>query len=265
MIHHTRIHDVSSQLLFSVPQASLSRTLAVLALVWALGSEGAMTAWAFKLTPMKMTLAPSGREANGVFTVSNDSNDTLAVDVHVLSRNITEDGVEVNEVVDNQFMVFPPQFALKPNSVQTIRVRWLGREPVKKELAFRLVAEQLPVSLSREANGGVELNVALRYLAAVYVRPKGASPDVSLAVVADTASSEPHIELLFDNSGTRHVFMENLSVDLTCGGETVGLSNGWVERVAGENLLAGARRRIRLAWPKGLPVGKPRAAFTFDR
>ena len=265
MNYHRHFPAETTASLFRIPSLLLRRVVAVLVLTVALGEGGMMPAWAFKLTPMKMTLAPSGRGANGVFTVSNDSNDTLAVDVHVLSRRMTEDGVEVNEVVENQFMVFPPQFALKPKSVQTIRVRWLGREPVQKELAFRLVAEQLPVSLSREASGGVELNVALRYLAAVYVRPKGVSPEVSLAVVGETRSSEPYVELLFENSGTRHVFMENLSLDLSCGGETVVVSGGLLERIAGENLLAGARRRFRLAWPKGLPLGKPKGAFTFDR
>ena len=42
--------------------------------------------FAFKLSPMKMVLSPSGRGASGSFTVSNESNETLAVDIHFLTR-----------------------------------------------------------------------------------------------------------------------------------------------------------------------------------
>ncbi len=222
-------------------------------------------AQAFKLTPMKMTLAPQGKAASGVFVVNNDSNDTLAVDIHFLTRSMSPDGVEINERADEQFMVFPPQFALHPQKSQTVRIKWIGKAPIEKEMAFRLVAEQLPVRLNKGASGGVNLNVAIRYLAAVYVQPKGAKEKIVLKAEKVNSNSQEGLLLDIGNRGTRHAILRELSVELSCQGETVKLSTDQISGIHGENLLAGATRRIRLPWPSGLPVGDPSAHFDYRK
>ena len=221
--------------------------------------------FAFKLTPMKMVLSPSGRGASGAFTVSNQSAETLAVDIHFLTRSMNPEGQEVNENVDKLFMVFPPQFALKPNKTQTVRVKWVGKTPVDKELAFRLVAEQLPISLSKGPENGVSLNVALRYLAAVYVRPKGVKEEIEMLAGIMENGSERRLLLDFENQGSKHAFLKNLSVKVNCGGTTITLSPEQIDQIQGENLLAGSRRRYELPWPAGLPSGTPEGSFSYDR
>lgn len=223
------------------------------------------TAFAFKLTPMKMVLSPSGRGASGAFTISNPSNEALAVDIHFLTRSLDTEGQELNENVDKLFMVFPPQFALKPNKTQTVRVKWVGKAPVERELAFRLVAEQLPIDLVKGSEGGVSLNIALRYLAAVYVRPKGAKPEIEMGASLIENGSERRLLLDFENQGSRHAVLKNLSVKVTCGATTIPISPEQIDPIQGENLLAGSRRRIQLPWPTGLPVGTPQGTFSYDR
>lgn len=247
------------------PASFFLRPQRILLLVLVLLVSGFVEANAFKLTPMKMTLTPQGRGASGVFTVSNDGNETLAVDVHFLTRSLNHDGKEINQRADEQFMVFPPQFALQPNKKQTIRVKWIGKEPIERELAFRLVAEQLPVRLTKGATGGVNLNVAIRYLAAVYVQPKDSKADIVLK--AEKVTDDPKGDLLLNigNRGSRHAILRDLSVELSCKGKSVQLSSDHIEGVSGENLLAGSTRRVRLSWPAGLPVGEPTAKFNYSK
>lgn len=220
-------------------------------------------AFAFKLTPMKMVLSPSGRGASGAFTVSNQSSETLAVDIHFLSRSLSTDGDEVNETVDNLFMVFPPQFAIKPNKTQTVRVKWVGKGPVERELAFRLVAEQLPIKLAKGPEDGISLNIALRYLASVYVRSKGAKAEVEMDASIKEDGSERRLVLEFENQGSKHAFLKNLSVKVACGATTIALSPEQIDQIQGENLLAGSRRRYEFPWPAGLPNGTPQGIFSY--
>lgn len=246
------------------PNASLRLPGLVLGLLLVFGTHFNL-AYAFKLSPMKMTLSPQGRGASGVFTVSNDSDETLAVDVHFLSRSLSPDGKEINERADKQFMVFPPQFALAPGKKQTVRVKWIGKKPVVEELAFRLVAEQLPIRLTKGSDGGVNLNVAIRYLAAVYVSPKGAKED--LVIKAEKVSTDSQNGLLLDlsNQGSRHVILRDLTVELSCRGETVQIPADQLTSIDGENLLAGSSRRVRLPWPQSLPVGVPVARIDYRK
>ena len=226
---------------------------------------GSYSANAFKLTPMKMTLAPQGKASSGVFVVSNDSDDTLAVDIHFLTRSLSPEGAEINERADEHFMVFPSQFALHPQKKQTVRIKWIGKAPVEKELAFRLVAEQLPVRLNKGSNGGVNLNVAIRYLAAVYVQPKGAKEKIVLKAEKMAGESQDGLLLDIGNKGTRHAILRELSVELSCQGETVELTADQISAIQGENFLAGSTRQIRLPWPSGLPLGDPIARFEYRK
>lgn len=243
----------------------LTRCSVFLSHLLVLAGSFVLPAHAFKVVPMKITLAPQGREANGVFNVVNDGDETLAIDVRFATREVDEAGNETNVDASDQFMVFPPQFALKPQKVQTVRIRWIGKEPVKKELPFRLIVEQLPVKLNRENQGNVQLNMALRYLASVYVRPANASASVSLAVESFEAEGQSKLGVIFENTGTRHTMLSDLAIQVDSQGQQQTLSPETLQSIEGTNLLAGSRRRFVLDWPAGLPVGKPKAKFQLGK
>jgi P pilus assembly chaperone PapD len=79
-------------------------------------------AQAFKLEPMLTEFGPSGRSANQAFRVENDSSNTVAVQISMLTRQIDLEGNETNAPAEDDFLVYPPQVLLKPNQVQTLRV-----------------------------------------------------------------------------------------------------------------------------------------------
>jgi fimbrial chaperone protein len=224
-------------------------------------------ALAFRLVPMREEFDPAGRGANRAFRVENDGNETVAIQISMLKREITLEGQELTTPADEEFIVYPPQFLLEPRQAQTIRVKWIGDANPARELAYRIVAEQLPVNFSKHPTGGAKVNLLVRYVGSIYIVPKTATPEISLESVrmrmnADLSRS---LELTFSNTGTKHDVLRNLRLRLQSGGQTVELGPEQLEGVSGENLLSGSRRRFTIPWPVGLPDGRITATFDYHR
>jgi fimbrial chaperone protein len=212
-------------------------------------------AQAFKLIPIRMDFEPAGRGANQAFRLENDSTNTVPVQISMLSRQMDLDGNETNAPADDVFLVYPPQVLLKPKQVQTVRVKWLGDPKPQKELAFRILAEQLPVQREKELQSGAQINLLVRYLGSVYIVPKGAKADVVVAsaVPQTDAAGKRQIELILHNQGKAHLVLRGLRLKIQAGDKTVELESEALVGIAGENMLAGQQRRFFLPWPDGLP------------
>jgi fimbrial chaperone protein len=235
------------------------------ALCWALVGL-ALPAQAFKLVPMAINFDASGSGANQSFRVENDSAETIAVQISMLKRMIDEDGKEQNSESED-FIVHPEQFLLHPKQTQIIRVRWIGSPKPSQELAFRILAEQVPVDLTKKKREGGRVDILLRYLGSVYVVAKGAKPDVVLEEVKaePTEKGSRNLVLLFHNRGAAHVLLRELRLHVEAGGKSLDLDAGKLKDISGENLLPGCRRRFVLPWPDQLPEGTPTVTFEYER
>jgi fimbrial chaperone protein len=224
-------------------------------------------ALAFTLVPITMEFEPAGRGANQSFRLENDSSNSVPVQISMLTRQMDLNGVETNAPAEDDFLVYPPQVLLKPNQVQTVRVKWLGTPKPEKELTYRILAEQLPVELDKEKANVSRINVMVRYLGSVYIVPKGAKADVLLesAVPQTDAAGKRQIELIFHNRGTAHSILRDLRLKIQAGDITVELGPEALPNFAGENMLAGQKRRFTLPWPEGLPDGPLRVTFDFSK
>ena len=73
------------------------------------------------------------------------------------------DGIETNQDANDDFIVYPPQLIVPPGTQQVIRVTWIGEPEPPIELAYRLIAEQLPINLSQvnytDQSSGASANV----------------------------------------------------------------------------------------------------------
>lgn len=69
-------------------------------------------------------------------------------------------------------MVFPEQIVLQPGESQSVRVQWSGDSVPATEVAYRLMAEQLPIDLGTEGanRSGLKLEM-VKYLGRALVRP----------------------------------------------------------------------------------------------
>lgn len=243
----------------------LSRFTALLAALFVLLSSPA--AHAFRLVPIKAELAPSGRGATKAFRVENELDEPIAVQISMLAREMEIDGTEMNRSADDDFLVYPTQILLQPGQVQIVRVKWVGDAEPEKELAYRILAEQLPVNLNKEQPAGAQINLVVRYLGSIYIVPKGARPDVVFDSTEDEIAQdgERQLAITLHNRGGAHVVLRNLNLTLRAGGKTVRLGPDELEGVAGENLLAEHKRKFLIARPADLPEGPVEVELEYHR
>ena len=233
-----------------------------LGLAVALSAAVALPAAAFKLTPIEMEFAPSGRGATQTFIIENPGAAPEAIELRTFTRDMDAMGEDVLvEDIDN-FVVFPAQVILQPGQEQAIRVQWIGDPAPTQELAYRLIAEQLPIDLGEAQEEGGQMKLLVRYIASLYVVPDGARPEIAL-VSAGPAADGAGLELVFENSGTAHALLSDLVLTIRGGGDEVVLGKDQLETVSGQNVLAGHTRHFVLPWPAGIAAGPVEVDFTY--
>jgi fimbrial chaperone protein len=175
-------------------------------------------------------------------------------------------GRETRPDAEDDFIIYPPQILLQPGQVQTVRVTWLGEPNLAHELPFRLIAEQLPITLDQPeavvTTPVVRVNALYNYVASLFVRPQGSSPNVVLESTRhQNINGQNVLVVQFHNQGTAHRVLAGLHLTLEAGGQTVTLRPDQLQGVSGENLLAQNQRQFTVPWPAGLPVGPVTATF----
>lgn len=227
---------------------------------------------AFKLTPIEMTFEPSGRGATRTFQITNAHDQPIAVEIRLSAREMTLSGEDRLSDAEDFFAVFPAQAIVLPGKSQTVRVQWLGDPAPERELAFRLVAEQLPIELTRETSDGARLKLLVRYIASLYIAPRGVEAEVVLesAVRTTAADGTARLAVVLHNRGTAHSLLRGLTLTATgqargSGESSVTLTAEQLDGMIGQNLLAGHRREFLLPWPARLVEGPVTVSFDYAR
>lgn len=213
---------------------------------------------AFRLTPIVQDFAPVGRDAVKNFRVTNTTPDSIAVEVRMARRAIETDGEEVLTPEEEDFTVYPGQIVVEPGKTQTIQVRWLGDPEPTTELAYRIIAEQLPVELDAAQQDVASVRLLVKYEGSVYIVPKGAEADIALTGVAriDGDDGSDRLQVRLANRGDAHGIVRNPSLTLTDSqGTSVTLSGEQADALNNINILAGGTRHVSLPWPNGLQPG----------
>ena len=228
---------------------------------------GVPPALAFKLSPFVMDFDPAGSGANRTFRVQNDFNTPIAVEITMARREMAADGSDVLSDAEDEFIVFPPQMVVPPGQTQTVRVQWIGDPNPAKEMAYRIIAEQLPVRLEREQEPGIFIKLLVRYVGSVYIVPKGVTSDIGVESAKPvTGEGDARLlELTVRNRGTAHAILRELSITVTAAdsGASTTIGPALLEGVTGKNVLAGATRKFEIAWPESIPFGPIEATLEF--
>lgn len=213
---------------------------------------------AFQLLPMAIELAPAGGDATQTFALHNEAEKPVAVQLSIAKRDVAPDGKETLAPAPAEFLVFPPQAVIGPGKTQLVQVRWIGTPTLNRELSFRLIAEQLPVSLEEGQQQGGRIDILLRYEAALYVKPQGAAPDVVVDAVATAQSPDgPRLAVTLRNAGSAHGVLNDPVLTVrgkSADGRAVSLDlqKDALGDMRSVNILAGARREFLLPLPKDL-------------
>lgn len=233
-----------------------------------------MPAFAYTVEPSVLRLGGSGGESSAFLRLSNRAAKPVAVEIAIneFDRDLDGRGVMGREA-DEDFIIYPAQVILMPGDETSVQVRWIGESVSNIERAFALTTRE--VAIPREEmepsdvgeGARININVLTNYDVRIYVTPREAKPNVTVEATSMQAQSAGNmLEVTLANRGTAHHSLRDLSLVLMpVEPGSASLRQPSVTLPARDvpgmstALLAGARRRLLIPWPAGLPAGSVRA------
>lgn len=224
------------------------RNKTLFALVFAIAIFLAPSAFAYQLSPLNVTYEPSGSNSQKVYTIVNDSDSPIALELKAVKRNIDLDGKEYLEDASQYFQIQPAKMIIKPQSTQLVRVQYRGPRAITKELSFRIISEQIPFSAgASQQESGQMISFLFVYSTSAYVKPSRIVEKVDASVVEN---ADGELEITFENTGSVHQMLNDLTVVLKgSSGNQYALSNEEMGDILGANLLSSSKLRIVLPRP----------------
>lgn len=218
--------------------------------------------YAFRLDPMVVTFAPSGKLATQVVTLDNPTSDKIPVQVEVFTRD-EKSGQEKREKT-NEFTIYPEQVVLLPKEKRNVRITFTG-EVGKEEKSYRIVATQLPVEI-KDSNAkaakktGANVTFMLQYVASAYVAPKDIAADLKVKEVKVT--NPKSISVTMANDGTAHKIIYVKSFKVLEKGKVVEEISKPVG-IEGTNMLAKTQKTVAVPLTKALKGNEASVSVEF--
>ena len=211
--------------------------------------------FAYQFSPLNVTFEPSGGGSAKVYTIVNDSDSAIAIEVSAVKRSITIDGEEYNEDASQYFTIQPSKMIINPQSTQLVRVQYRGPRTVTEELSFRIISEQIPYSTGAKSEGeGQMISFLFVYSTSAYVQP---GKIVEKVETTASINEDGKLEIVFTNKGSVHQLLNDLSVTIKGNnGSTYTLTDEDRGASKGSNLLCGASLRIVMDVPSALSGAK---------
>ena len=222
-------------------------------------SLSSQMASALQMNPLSLVLKPAGGGAKQSFRVSNESNKPIAVQFSVMTRQQINNK-EIRHPADRDFMIYPAQTIIPARSTQRVRVEWLGAGKLPREKAYRLIAEQVHVSLQKQQQTGI--NMLMTLVGALYVQPNGTKSNVTVKAVQQQGN---RLAVTLANNGTRHQLMNYATMTLRNGNKVFTLKGNALKGINGNNVLAGATKRFFVPLPKGFVNGRWQATIKYPK
>lgn len=196
------------------------------------------SSYAFKFSPMSTSIGVKHSKNSTLFFLENDSEQAIAVTATLLRRMMDRNGVETNLKVEDELTVYPTQLIIPPNEKRSVKVTWVGKVLPTREMAYRLVAEQLPIDLDKNKKQKASIKVLLRYVAALYVSPEDWDSEVQ---VKQLQVEDKNVSLVLENKGKKHQVLSNLSLKVS-GNKDFEVTSEDLKGMTGENILAQSER-----------------------
>lgn len=123
---------------------------------------------------------------------------------------------------------------------------------LSKEVAYRIIAEQVPIDFSQQQTSGVK--VMFRYIAALYVAPPNVSHKIAVTKVEyGEQESKKGFFVTITNSGTRHALINDPVLKISGSLSTITLKDEALNAIDGQNLLAGNVRKFFIPCEDAVP------------
>lgn len=167
------------------------------------------------------TIVPLSSGSQRRLTIKNDEAKTIAIEISMLTREISENGEETNKPVPKEwFTIYPAQLIVEPGEEETIRIAWTNAVKVDRETAFRVNMKQIKINEGQDGPDVINDSIAkveflTNYLDALYIKPKGTSPKLVFndPTVVKKGNNR-FLRLKFENQGSARLWMPDLSLKI---------------------------------------------------
>lgn len=225
----------------------------------------AATAYAMAVTPIIIDMTSTGKNAKASISVENTAVSDIPVAIAVSEALINDKGEVTTTSVDDQFLIYPPQALIKPNSKQNFRVQWIGDPQMQKGRTFIFSVAQQPVALPEGTSG---IQILYNFEVIVSVSPEKARPNLSvIASQFENFDGKRKVSLSVNNDGAAHGYLSANKIRLEATDKTGNLV--WAKTIEpeeiGQNIGAGilqpgAKRKFVL--PFDIPEGGEKVTAT---
>lgn len=224
----------------------MMRRLAVIALLLALLPASLM---AYQLSPLNATYEPTGAGSAKVYTIVNDSDSPIAIEVRAVKRSIDIDGNEYTEDASPYFTIQPAKMIIRPQSTQLVRVQYRGPQALTQEQSFRIIAEQIAMPQSaQEQTSGQMISFLFVYSTSAYVKPSRIVESISSEAYIN---DEGMLEVMIHNTGSVHQLLNNIAITVSSAeGDSYQFTEADLESITGSNLLTDSSRRVVIDVPE---------------
>lgn len=160
--------------------------------------------------PLFLEVAPTQSAA---VRVRNTSQVDIPVEVLVFRRDVTEAGEQIRIPADDDFIIFPPQAAIKGSATQVFRLRPVIGS-IDKSQSYYVSFRQVPAKFTQTPGSGTQLQVVFSFDAAVHVVPRKAKGDfeIKTARSAQMIIKEPTGEIKPRKDGRQIEIMHDVTV-----------------------------------------------------
>ncbi len=217
-----------------------------------LGVLAAAPAHALSITPISIELNAAGKATRAVITVTNITDEPIAVEPAFERITIDENGMVERHATDaGNFLLLPLQSMLQPGTSQTFRLQWVGAPDIPQSESYYITFNQLPVKGISKLVG---VTVLTSFSVAVNVRPISAHPDVQLVGTGvDRERANPRPTITVQNPTPAHALLKHADITVYANEQEFVLPRHQFEQVYGNGLIQPWSKR-RFVLPINLPV-----------
>ena len=214
--------------------------------------------FAYQFSPLEQVFQPTGAESQKNYTIVNDSDDQIAIELAVYIRDQDADGNEVRKKTTSEFRILPTdKIIMQPQSTQIITVKYMGSQTVTVEKSYRLVASQLTYSQGKNQTSQSMFNFLYVYATSLYVVPSAESNGtVQISTIKAVKDEEGNrlMSITFQNRKNVHQILRELVLTVKdSGGNVIELSGAeQLPGVDSMNILARKTLTKTIPWPEGL-------------
>lgn len=223
---------------------------------------------AYTFGPSVVSLASSGNSSSYLYTITNQENRPIPIDISIFKFSKDIDGnVVQGEEVNDEFVIYPAQFILRKNEERSIQIRWVGDSNIKVEQSYSILCKEvaLPKKKDEEISFSVSVDILMNYSGRLYVRPKIAASDIIIESIGAPLNDkgEQELEIVCINNGNLHGKLTKAAFYIRQGArkedsgklKPVILTMTEVSAMA-SSILANSKRRFSILWPKNIPLGQ---------